>query len=383
MAVSLRTMTDELREAAIDEGRLRARMEAVVAGMGEALLAVDASGTVTDFNEAAESLFGVKAAKVRGKPIGAALRVVGDDGDDLTARLVSDTPAWSGGGVVLARGGEEIPVALTFGALRDPVGERTGAVAVLRDMRREHEVERMKTEFLANISHELKTPLTPIKGYAGMLSTRDVSPERARAFGTEIAAGAAQLERVITQLVSFATAAAGRMQPQAEPAPARELLDALKERWVGRLPDGRVLETRVSRGTPDLLIDRRYVDQSLDELVDNAVKYSPAGGKITVTAGAGDQNGSGPRVDLAVIDRGVGVPADRLDAIFGDFEQADGSATREFGGLGLGLALVREVAEAHGGELTCTSTEGRGSTFTLSLPAVPPGRLRARSRASA
>ena len=382
MAVSLGTLTDELREAAIDEGRLRARMEAMVGGMGEALVAVDASGAVTDFNQAAESLFGATAAKVCGKRATSSLRVVGDDGEDLMARLTSEAPAWSGGGVVIGSDGEEIPVALTFGPLRDPVGERTGAVAVVRDMRREHEVERMKTEFLANISHELKTPLTPIKGYAGMLATRDLPPERARAFGSEIAAGAAQLERVISQLVSFATAAAGRLQPQADPVSARELLDGVVARWQGRLPVGLALERRVALGTPDLLVDRLYVDQSLDALVDNAVKYSPEGGKISLTAAPADQNGNGPRVDLSVTDRGVGVPEDRLGAIFGDFEQADGSATREFGGLGLGLALVREVAEAHGGELTCSSTEGRGSTFTLSLPAVdtrPSPRLRARS----
>jgi PAS domain S-box-containing protein len=375
MAVALRTMTDELRDAAVDEGRLRARLEAVIGGMGEALVAVDAAGLITDFNNAASDMFGTVANVVRGRPIDE-LRIVGEDGRDITARLVDQTSTlWSGAGVVHGADGTEVPVAITVGALRDPIGERSGAVAVLRDMRAEHEVDRMKTEFLSNISHELKTPLTPIKGYAGMLASRELSPERSREFGSEIQSAAVQLERVITQLVSFATAAAGRLEPRVEPTSPRPILDDALARWTDRLPATHSLDRRVARGTPDLLVDRRYIDQSIDELIDNAVKYSPDGGRITLTAEAvAPTNGRPSRVRLSVTDRGVGVPDERLGIIFGDFEQADGSATREFGGLGLGLALVRSVAEAHGGEVECTSVEGRGSTFSMVLPAVMAGR---------
>ena len=383
MAVALQTMTDELRDAAVGEARLRARMEAVVAGMGEALVAVDADGRITDFNDAAASLFGTTASKVRRKSA-EVLRMQSDDGEDVTAKLIGTLAAWSGRGVVLGKDSQEIPVAMTIGALRDPAGARAGAVAVLRDMRAEHEVERMKTEFLSNISHELKTPLTPIKGYAGMLSSRELPPERTKAFGSEIAAAASQLERVITQLVSFATAAAGRLEPRAEPVSPRTLVDEAIARWADRVADGRVIERRVARGTPELLVDRRYLDQSIDELIDNAIKYSPDGGRITVLAESmPTDNGSGPRVRVSVTDRGVGIPEDLLESIFDDFAQADGSATREFGGLGLGLALVRSVAEAHGGQLTCTSTVGKGSTFALVLPAVPRRRVARRLAAGA
>jgi PAS domain S-box-containing protein len=367
MAGSLRTMTDELREAAIDEARLRARLEAVVGGMGEALVAVDGEGRVTDFNAAAQELFGRRTVEVRGRPV-QRLSIVGPAGEDLTERLSMDPTGagWGSEATVRRPDGTEVPVVVTGGRLRGPAGEYAGAVVVVRDMRREREVERMKTEFLSNISHEMKTPLTPIKGYAQLLATRDLPADQAHAFAEEIVVGARQLERVITQLVNFATMAAGRLEPHPEPVPARAVVDGVIDRWSDRLAEGQVLERRVARGTPELLVDRRLVDLSLDELLDNAVKYSPEGGRIAVTAEP-DANGS---VLVAVTDRGVGVPADRLETIFAEFAQGDGSSTREYGGLGLGLPMVRHIARAHGGDLTCESVPGAGSTFTLHLPAA-------------
>ena len=374
MAAGLGTMTGELREAAIDEARLRSRMEAVVAGMGEALMAVDASGTVTDFNAAAEELFDLPAADVCGESV-ASLALAGTAGDDLTARMAMPRiEPWSTIGTVTRRDGSTVPVAVSCGAVRGPGGEIGGGVVVLRDLRPEREVERMKTEFLSNISHEWKTPLTPIKAYAAMLSSRTFPPERTQEFASEILLGASQLERVITRLVNFATVAAGRLELRTEAVPVPELFDAVEARWSERLDERHPLVRRVARGTPAVEGDRRYLDHMMDELVDNAVKYSPGGCPVVLAARPGG-DGAGPTVELSVSDEGVGIPPDRLDSIFADFAQGDGSATRRFGGLGLGLALVQQVSRAHGGTLSCRSQPGEGSTFTLVLPAAErPGR---------
>lgn len=369
MANSIESMTGELRRAAEDEARLRNRLEAVVGGMEEALVAVDGEGRITTFNHAAESLTGVLAVHAVGRPVGEVLDLVADDGTPLAPRIAAPSGSWRTRATVVGRSGEQVPVAVSAGPLRGPAGEHAGAVVVFRDMRREHEIERMKSEFLANISHELRTPLTPIRGYAELLQAQRVPPARAAEFLDGILEAAGRLERVIDLLVGFAAMEAGRTRVSPEPLDPRDVLERAVQRWSRRVDERHVLRRRVARGTPPLAADPVLLDRALDELIDNAVKYSPTGGPI-VLAAAPSSNGQGPTVALSVSDRGVGIDSGRLEEIFREFAQADGSATRRFGGLGLGLAYVDRIVRAHAGSLSCRSRPGRGSVFTLTLPAA-------------
>jgi len=252
---------------------------------------------------------------------------------------------------------------------------------VLRDTTREREVERMKTEFLSNVSHELRTPLTPIRGYAEILVARpDVDPAKVASFATTIRDESLRMGRVVDLLVDVAAIEAGRVTVDPRPVSVRELVDSRIEAWKGKAPErARDLKRRLSAGLPAVLVDPTWVGKALDELIDNAVKYTQPGTPITLTALAHDRS-----VRVSVRDAGPGIAEADQATLFTSFEQVDGSATRRVGGLGLGLSFVRRLAEDAGFPLTFTSTVGKGSEFGLELPVsdVPPAKVSRASRAA-
>jgi len=375
MAASIEEQTDALEEAA-------ERVEAIVAGMGEALVALDAQGCVTDFNAAAEDLFGITASEARGRPVADVVRAVGEDGSDLTGRIRTLEPGrWSAIGELEVDGVSPVPVAVTTGALRTPDGEMVGAVVVLRDLRGEREVERMKRHFLSRVGHELRTPLTPLIGYSQLLAGREIPPERARSVYTSILSSAKRLERIVEMLEFFASLDAGRQVLKAEPVDVRSLVAQVVDR-LGPPLEGTVhaLAKRVARDTPRVFADPKWLARSIDELVDNAVKFSPAGGRVVISAGPVE--GDPTLVEIAVRDSGVGMSPSEVDSAFTEWAQGDESDTRSYGGLGLGLALVQRVAEHHRGRVECATAPGKGSKFSILLPVHGGPEPERRPRAS-
>jgi PAS domain S-box-containing protein len=384
MASSIEDKTDALRDAAENEARLRNRVEAIVAGMGEALIALDDAGEVTDFNAAAEELIGMRAMIARGRPLTEVLRATTEDGRDVASQVLARRDArWSAVGDVDGAEGP-VPAAITSSPLRGPEGGLAGRVLVLRDLRSEREVERMKREFLSRVGHELRTPLTPLLGYSRLLSTRELPPEKAREMARSMVQSGERLERIVEMLEFVASAEAGRAVLHTEPVDVRDVLDTVIGQPPAHAANGHVLSRRVARGTPRVVADPYWLRRSVAELVDNAVKFSPGGGKVVVTA-APDGDGN---VEIAVRDNGVGMDAEEVERAFAEWVQGDESDTRAYGGLGLGLALVQRVVERHGGRVTCETAPGKGSKFSIVLPAVPTeggdvGSSRPRARGAA
>lgn len=270
---------------------------------------------------------------------------------------------------LLVRDGDAVPVAITGARLTDHEGVPRGGVAVIRDMTREREIDRMKSQFLSNISHELRTPLTPIKGYAQILGGPGIPPEAVQRSAQGITDAAARLERIVELLVDFAALEAGRLSTTPTDVDLGALLAEIVDGYRGRTTRHEI-ELSVEPGLPAVVGDERLLRRSFEEVLDNAVKFSPDGGTIRVEGrrvpGAADG-----RVEIAVADQGIGIAPEDLADIFSDFRQLDGSATRAYGGLGLGLAFVNRIVEAHDGRIEVDSRPGAGTRLAITLPCGP------------
>jgi two-component system sensor histidine kinase VicK len=362
MTASLGRLTGDLRGSA-------ARLETVLASMTDGLLATDADGVVTSVNRAALAMLCLEEPDVLGERLQIVADVRDAAGNPLAdpGLVLRDEPA-----EVHRPDGSTLPVRVAITPLQDV----EGVVLVLRDTTREREVERMKTEFLSNVSHELRTPLTPIRGYAEILVGKPgLDPAKVTAFATTIRDESLKMNRVVDLLVDVAALEAGRVSVSPRPVSVKDLLEVRLEAWQTRAPGRRSdLKRRVTAGLPAVHVDPTWVGKALDELLDNAVKYTPAGTPITLAA-AWSPDGTWVRV--SVKDTGPGIAEDDQGALFSSFEQVDGSATRRVGGLGLGLSFVRRLAEDAGFPLTVTSRLGKGSEFSLDLPVsdqAPPRR---------
>ncbi len=374
MAGSLRGLTGDLREAAASEARLRSRLETVFAGVTEAVVAADGEGRVTEANRSAEELLGRERADLVDRSLLEVVALRDVDGGAVSLHHPDDGTRAVAGDLAPA-GGDPVPVVGTVAPLRDERGAPAGTVVVLRDVRREQALEAAKRDFLANIGHELRTPLTPIKGYAGVLRRRTPSPDQARAWADGITTGVTRLEHLVDRLVAFSALSAGAGaggRPPAVPIDAAALVDDVVRDWAARLDGDRVVEAAGSSPGADLAGDPALLRLALDELVDNATRFSPSGTPVWVEAAVEEDPGEGrPRVALTVHDEGRSDAAVLEEAVTA-FRQGDASATRARDGLGLGLALSERIAAAHGGRLRIVAPSARGTSVSILVPMVTP-----------
>jgi signal transduction histidine kinase len=239
-----------------------------------------------------------------------------------------------------------------------------GLGLLVRDITRERELDEMKSQLLSTVSHELRTPLASIKGFATTLLREDVAwdEDTRREFLSIIDRESDRLAELISNLLDMSRVEAGTLRVEPEETDLGLLITETADEFQ-RMTRRHHIQTRLPRQGRLVLADPRRARQVLRNLVENAVKYSPNGGQITITAQQLDTH-----MQTSVADEGIGIEPAQLSRIFDRFYQVDSASTRKVGGSGLGLSICKAIIEAHGGQIWAESEPGVGSMFTFTVP---------------
>ena len=368
-AVVLRTANRELVARLKAGEMLNARLKAVFTSLNEGVIMQDAQGRIVLMNKAAEHLLGT-VKNFWDSELGRLFRTAQQLGQDQPQiEGVEITEMETLGAPVRVQINDRI-VGAQLAAVYTPNGRRLGTVIVLRDVTREALADRLKDDFVTQVTHELRTPLTVIKGMSEVLLGQPLDEPPNRKFLEAIGRNAAVLDRMIIELLDISEMSAGAFEIHHQPLALDELALAVIKGQEARSKKQQIAVGLmvVDRAALHISGDDRRLRWALGHLLDNSLNYTQRGGQIVIRVGA-QQAG---RVLVEVIDSGVGISPRDLPRVFerfyrGEAKTPDGQ-TLDPRGLGQGLYVARSVAEAHGGYLTARSELGKGSVFTLALP---------------
>ncbi|MGC9455160.1 MAG: sensor histidine kinase [Phycisphaerae bacterium] len=342
-------------------------VEAIIYSISDAVIVTNRFDELLLANEAAEKLLGFRAEA------GLRKNIDGVISDGTLVRLIRETRSQGKGSHrkivehVLSHRGEPRTYNITLSCVVAPHGELSGVVAVLRDVTREKEIAQMKTDFVSNVSHELKTPLASIKAYVEMLVDGEAEDEQTRReFYDIIASEADRLNRLIQNMLNISRIEAGVMKANREPmgltGPVKQVLDVAAPQAAAK---NIKLVDRLSPVYYQVEADYDMIYQAVLNLVSNAIKYTPSGGTVTVTTGVDEARGVAV---CEVADTGAGISAKDLAHVFDKFYRVRESS-KSAQGTGLGLALVKQIIESvHDGNVSVVSEPGKGSKFSFELP---------------
>jgi len=387
-------LTDRTIAALAAGRRTSAHIRALLDSTGDGIYGLDGEGRITFANKSMADSLGYALDELVGRHGHSLLHHTRPDGTPYPAEDCAVYRAASSGvdgkidnEIIWRRDGTSIPVEYSINRVKDTeasestmvisvrdITERQWAEAALRTAKEAAEgANQAKSDFLARMSHELRTPLNSVIGFANVLIRNKGNNLREQDvdYAGRIQKNGVHLLTLINDILDLSKIEAGRMELEIAPVALSELVGDVASQFEPQLAGRPVrLETRIPGDAKTLETDPGKLRQVLTNLVANAIKFTESG-TVTVTVGT-DESSHVPKVIL-VTDSGIGIPQSRLSAIFEEFEQADRSTTRRFGGTGLGLPIARSLCELMGYTLTVESTEGKGSTFTIDLaPTLSP-----------
>lgn len=345
------------------------RLAAIFQQSAEGILSVDAALRILDFNPAMERLTGWREHEVVGRFYFEVLRPKDRQGHDLGLQASPILQAFSGQRVadreliIVARDGQQFTVAVTASCITSAHSEPTIGILTVRDITREREQEEQRSTFISVISHELQTPIAIIKGYASTLARSDavLNPEALRTRLRAIEEEADRLNKLVGNLLYASRIQAGGLQMDITPLDLAPLVERAAERLRVKHPEA-TITLDLPAHLPPVMADRERIEEVLQNLLDNAIKYSPGKAQITVACRA-----IADEVIVSISDLGMGIPLREQAEIFERFARAGNSKKSAIQGAGLGLYICRAIVEAHGGRIWVESTLHSGSTFFFTL----------------
>jgi PAS domain S-box-containing protein len=404
-----------LRKAEQEVREQEAWLKTVMISIDDAVITTDLQGRVTLVNPVAQEMVGWTEAEAEGRPLTEVFRIINEQtrlpGESPVVRVLrgGSSAGFASNALLVARDERETPVDGSAAPIRDERGNIIGVVLTFRDVaerkrmekardrlliyeqearreaevarRRAEEASRAKDEFLATVSHELRTPLNHMLGWITMLRSGKLQSEKTQKAFDTIERNVRAQGRLIDDLLDVSRIISGKLLIEPSRIEIAKVVEAAAES-IGPAAEkkGVNFKTTLAPEAGMVLGDPDRLQQAIWNLLTNAVKFTPEGGHVELRLTRVNS-----QIEIAVIDDGPGITPDFLPHVFDRFRQKDATSARQHGGLGLGLAIVRHLAELHGGSVRVESEgESRGTTFTITLPvatahAAPPGKARGSS----
>lgn len=343
------------------EQKRSAEIEAIISSMADGVIVTSPEGEIILVNPVIENIFGINKDSVIGKHFDVLFK--GLSFNEYHAKVLTDKkPVWME--ITLNK-----PTATIFRLSSTPMnikGDTLGVVTLLNNITEQKQVNKMKSDVLSLVTHELKTPITSIQGFVEVVLAKDLPRERVVNYLTIVKQETARLVRLINNLLDLSKLEAGKLELKKIPvdivAIIKENLEAMEQISLKHKFSFSPLQL-TKENIPHIHADRDMIAQVINNLLSNAIKYSPEGGTITINVLRRDN-----LLEVSVSDEGIGIPNDKLPHLFERFYRVNTESTVKIKGTGLGLANAKYLIEQHGGTLRVKSTEGVGSTFTFTIP---------------